>query len=311
MNMKKIVIAEFMDEAAVASLRTAFNVIYDPKLVDDAARLMAEVSTADALIVRNRTQVRGELLAACAQATVIGRLGVGLDNIDVPACEARGMQVIPATGANALAVAEYVIGTAMVLLRGVYLSSDLVASGKWPRAALSNGREISGTCLGLVGFGGIGRLTAKLARCLGMTVVAHDPMVPADSAVWTETGVQSASLDELIAGADVISLHVPLTPDTANMLSAERIAQMKRGAVVINTSRGGIVDEAAVAAALRQGRLGGAAFDVFEPEPLGPGNPWEGCQNAILTPHVAGVTAESNVRVSTLIAAAVARALKA
>lgn len=309
--MKKIVITEFMDEAAVVSLRTAFNVVYDPKLVDDAATLMAEVSDADAVIVRNRTQVRGELLAACAQATVIGRLGVGLDNIDVTACEARGMQVIPATGANALAVAEYVIGTAMVLLRGVYLSSETIASGQWPRAALSNGREISGTCLGLVGFGGIGRLTAKLAQCLGMTVIAHDPMLAPGSPVWQETGVQRVSLDQLINQADVISLHVPLTPGTANLLSVERIAQMKRGAIVINTSRGGIADEAAVAAALREGRLGGAAFDVFEPEPLGAGTAWEGCPNAILTPHVAGVTAESNVRVSTLIAAAVARALKA
>jgi (S)-sulfolactate dehydrogenase len=309
--MKKIVITEFMDEAAVASLRTAFNVVYDPTLVDDVPRLMAEVPDVDAVIVRNRTQVRGDLLAACTQATVIGRLGVGLDNIDVAACEARGMQVIPATGANALAVAEYVIGTAMVLLRGVYLSSEAVASGQWPRAALSNGREISGTCLGLVGFGGIGRLTARLAQGLGMRIVAFDPMLAQGNPVWAETGVQCASLDELVAQADVVSLHVPLTPGTANLLSVQRIAQMKRGAVVINTSRGGIADEAAVATALREGRLGGAAFDVFEPEPLGAGTPWQGCPNAILTPHVAGVTAESNVRVSTLIAAAVARALKA
>jgi len=309
--MKKIVITEFMDEAAVASLRTTFNVVYDPKLVDDAARLMAELPNADAVIVRNRTQVRGELLAACAQSTVIGRLGVGLDNIDVAACEARGMKVIPATGANALAVAEYVIGTAMVLLRGVYMSTQAVASGQWPRAALSSGREISGTCLGLVGFGGIGRLTARLAQGLGMHVIAHDPMLAEGSPVWQETGVQCASLDALTAQADVISLHVPLTPGTANLLSAKRIIQMKRGAIVINTSRGGIADEAAVAAGLREGRLGGAAFDVFEPEPLAPGTVWEGCPNAILTPHVAGVTAESNVRVSTLIAATVARALKA
>ncbi len=308
--MKKIVITEFMDEAAVASLRASFDVLYDPKLVDDSTSLMAAVTDADAVIIRNRTQFRGKLLAACAKATVIGRLGVGLDNIDVPACEARGMKVIPATGANALAVAEYVIGTAMVLLRGVYLSSAAVASGTWPRAALSHGREISGTCLGLVGFGGIGRLTAGLAQGLGMTVMAHDPMVAADSPVWAESGVQCASFEDLLSKADVISLHVPLTPGTANMLSAERIAGMKRGAIVINTSRGGIADEAAVAAALREGRLGGSAFDVFESEPLAPDNPWEGCQNAILTPHVAGVTAESNVRVSTMIAAAVARALE-
>ena len=307
----QIVISEFMDERAVAQLQAQHDVVFDPTLVDDMPRLLQLAQTADALIVRNRTQVRGELLAALARCKVIGRLGVGLDNIDVTACEARGMQVIPATGANALAVAEYVIGTAMVLLRGVYLSSAAVASGTWPRPALSNGREISGTCLGLVGFGGIGRLTARLAQGLGMTVMAHDPMVAPDNPVWAETGVQCASFEELLSQADVVSLHVPLTPGTANMLSAERIAGMKRGALVINTSRGGIADEAAVAAALREGHLGGAAFDVFESEPLGAGSAWEGCPNAILTPHVAGVTAESNVRVSTLIAAAVARALKA
>ncbi len=309
--MKKIVITEFMDDAAVASLRTSFEVLYEPQLVDAGDALLQAVATADALIVRNRTQVRGELLAACAQVTVVGRLGVGLDNIDVSACEARGIEVIPATGANALAVAEYVIGTAMMLRRGVYLSSQAVASGAWPRPALSNGRETSGACLGLVGFGGIGRMTAKMAQGLGMRVMAYDPMLPPGNAVWAETGVQCASLDQLLAQADVISLHVPLTPDTANLVSAERIARMKRGAIVINTSRGGIADEAAVAAALRSGQLGGAAFDVFEPEPLKAGSPWEGCPNAILTPHVAGVTAESNVRVSTLIAAEVGRALKA
>ena len=144
-----------------------------------------------------------------------------------------------------------------------------------------------------------------------MSVIAHDPLVPVDSAVWAETAVKCSTFSELISKADVISLHVPLTPETASMISGARIAQMKRGAIVINTSRGGMVDEAAVAAALREGHLGGAAFDVFEPEPLGPGNVWSDCPRAILTPHVAGVTAESNVRVSTLIAAAVARALKA
>lgn len=307
----QIVISEFMDESAVAQLQAQHDVVFDPTLVDDMPRLLQLAQTADALIVRNRTQVRGELLAALARCKVIGRLGVGLDNIDVSACEARGMQVIPATGANALAVAEYVIGTAMVLLRGVYLSSAAVASGTWPRPALSNGREISGTCLGLVGFGGIGRLTAKLAQGLGMNVMAHDPMLAADNPVWAEAGVQCVSFEDLLSQADVVSLHVPLTPGTANMLSAERIAGMKPGAIVINTSRGGIADERAVAAALRESRLGGAAFDVFESEPLGAGSAWEGCPNAILTPHVAGVTAESNVRVSTLIAAAVARALKA
>jgi (S)-sulfolactate dehydrogenase len=219
------------------------------------------------------------------------------------------MKVIPATGANALAVAEYVIGTAMLLLRGAYLSTADVAAGQWPRARLSNGREIAGKTLGLIGFGGIGRLTADLAQGLGMQVIAHDPMVPDHAGVWADTRVSPVSLDAVLASSDVVSLHVPLTDQTRNLLSAERVGRMKPGAVVINTSRGLIADEAAIAAALRAGRLGGAAFDVFEPEPLKADNPWVDCPNVLLTPHVAGVTAESNERVSSLIAAEVTRAL--
>lgn len=308
--MKRIVITEFMDEAAVAQLRGAFDVLYDPALVDDGARLHAQAATADAIIVRNRTQVRAELLAALARCSVVGRLGVGLDNIDVPACEARGMTVIPATGANALAVAEYVVGTAMVLLRGVYQDSEQVAGGSWPRAALSSGRETGGKTLGLIGFGGIGRLTARLAKGLGMRVIAHDPMVRSDDAAWQQEGVKCVGLGELLADADVVSLHVPLTRQTRNLLSAARIATMKRGAIVINTARGGIADEGAIAGAIKSGALGGAAFDVFEPEPLKAGNPWTGCPNVILTPHVAGVTAESNTRVSAVIATQVMEALR-
>ena len=160
----RVLISEFMDPRAVAQLAAAHEVLYDPALVDDAPRLLAEAARADAIIVRNRTQVRGELLAALTRCKVVGRLGVGLDNIDVPACEARGMKVIPATGANALSVAEYVIATAMLLLRGAYRSSAEVAAGQWPRNALSNGREIGGKTLGLVGFGSIGQLTASWAR---------------------------------------------------------------------------------------------------------------------------------------------------
>ena len=176
----RIVISEFIDERALPALRAKHDVLYDAKLVDDAPRLKAEAATADAFIVRNRTQVRGDLLAALKVCKVVGRLGVGLDNIDVPACEARGMQVIPATGANALSVAEYVIGTAMLLLRGAYQSTAAVAAGQWPRNALSNGRETAGKTLGLIGFGSIGQLTAKLARGLGMEVIAYDAMMAGD-----------------------------------------------------------------------------------------------------------------------------------
>ena len=144
----QIVITEFMDERAVAQLRGQHDVVYEPALVDDMPRLLQLAASADALIVRNRTQVRGDLLAALARCKVIGRLGVGLDNIDVPGCEARGMAVIPATGANALSVAEYVITASMLLLRGAFTSTSDVAAGKWPRNALGNGRETAGKVWG-------------------------------------------------------------------------------------------------------------------------------------------------------------------
>ena len=306
----RIVVSEFMDERAVARLAAAHDVLCDPSLVDEPARLADVVATADALIVRNRTQVRGDLLAAAKALRIVGRLGVGLDNIDVAACEARGIAVIPATGANALAVAEYVVATALLLLRGAYRSSGEVAAGRWPRAALSNGREIAGKTLGLVGFGSIGQATARLASALGMRVLAHDPMLADDAAALVAVGVTSVGLDALIAGSDVVSLHVPLLDSTRGLFDAARLAAMRPGAVLINTARGGIVDEAALAAALRSGRLGGAALDVFTTEPLAISADFDGCPNLVLTPHIAGVTAESNERVSFLIADRVLEALR-
>ncbi|VTU39631.1 hydroxyacid dehydrogenase [Variovorax sp. PBL-E5] len=309
--MTRIVIAEFMDEAAVAQLRAQHDVLYDPTLVDDGARLHREAADADALIVRNRTQVRGELLAALARCRVVGRLGVGLDNIDVAGCEARGMRVIPATGANALSVAEYVIASAMLLLRGAYASTAAVAAGQWPRHALSNGRELSGKTLGLIGFGSIGQLTAGMARALGMRVIAFDAMMDGAHPTFAESGARCVGLDALVAEADVVSLHVPLVDSTRQLFDAARIAAMKPGAVLINSSRGGIVDEAALAEALRAGRLGGAALDVFDAEPLAASPHFADCPHLLLTPHIAGVTVESNERVSSLVARKVLEALHA
>ena len=306
----RILITEFMDEPAVAQLAARHDVFYDPQLVDDAPRLLREAANAHAIVVRNRTQVRGELLGALQQCRVVGRLGVGLDNIDVAACEARGMTVIPATGANALSVAEYVVGSAMLLLRGVYQRSSEVAAGGWPRTALSNGREVSGKMLGLIGFGSIGQLTARLAQGLGMTVVAFDAMMDAANPAFAQAGVRCTALDELTATADVISLHVPLLDSTRDLFNARRIAAMKPDAVLINTARGGVVDEAALAAALKAGHLGGAAMDVFVAEPVPANSVWVGCPNLLLTPHIAGLTAEANERVSALIAERVLQALK-
>ncbi len=305
----RIVICELMDEPAVHALARMYDVRYDPSLVDRRDELIARVADAVALIVRNRTRVDAPLIAAGRALKAVGRLGVGLDNIDLDACRARGIEVIPATGANAHAVAEYVIATAMMLLRGAYQSSDAVAQGGWPRVALSAGRELDGKTLGLVGFGAIGRLTGKLARALGMRAIAFDPQIADASPVWASESTEPHPLPDVIARADVLTLHVPLTESTRNLIDTAALAMMKRSAILINTSRGGVVDESAVAAALRTDMLGGAALDVFAHEPLEADSSLAGCPRLILTPHIAGITVESNARVSSLIAERIAAAL--
>jgi (S)-sulfolactate dehydrogenase len=303
--MADIVITEFMDEAAIREHLGGFDVLYDPKLVDAPQALAAALASARALVVRNRTQVRGALLAAAPRLAVVGRLGVGLDNIDVEACRARNIAVYPATGANDLSVAEYVITAALVLLRGAWFASQAVAAGEWPRQRLM-GRELAGKRLGLVGFGAIARDTAARARALGMTVAAFDPHLPADHAAWA--GARRVGLEDLLATSDVVSLHVPLTAETRRLIDAAALGRMKPDAILVNAARGGVVDESALVAALRAGRLGGAALDVFEREPVDAeaGRTFAGVPNLLLTPHIAGVTVESNVRVSDVTARAVA-----
>ncbi|GAB3104879.1 hydroxyacid dehydrogenase [Cupriavidus yeoncheonensis] len=308
--MKRICISEFMDPAAVQALTPGFDVRYEPGWVDQRGALLDALPEADALIVRNRTRVDAALLERAPALRVVGRLGVGLDNIDVAACRDRGIRVIPASGANARSVAEYVVTMAAMLLRGAYVSSAELAGGNWPRARLSEGREALGKTLGLIGFGDIGRQAAALAQAFGMHVVAHDPMLSADDPVWSATGVEGVALDALLARSDAVSLHVPLVAATRHLMNAQRIAAMKSGAVLINTARGGVVDEAALASALRDGHLGGAALDVFEAEPLPADSVLAGVPNLVLTPHIGGVTREANARVSMMIAAQVRQTLE-
>lgn len=304
-----IIVSEFMSQAAVDRLSDAFPTTYDPGLVDRDPDLQAAVAGAQALIVRNRTQVTAALLDAAPSLKVVGRLGVGLDNIDPAACEARGVAVRPATGANADAVAEYVISAALQLLRGrAFFATEAIQAGEWPRAACQ-GREMAGRCLGLLGFGDIARRVARRALALGMTVVTHDPAVSAAEAEAARATL--LPLEGLLETADVLSLHVPLTEGTRGLLDGGALARMKDDAILVNTARGGIVDETALAEALRAERLGGAALDVFAVEPLDAGAAavFQAVPNLILTPHIAGVTEESNERVSEMIADAVLEAL--
>jgi (S)-sulfolactate dehydrogenase len=308
--MSDIVISEFMDQAAIDTVLRGRDVLYDPKLVDDKDRLYAALTDCRALIVRNRTQVRAPLLHATPRLKVVGRLGVGLDNIDVDACAARNIIVRPASGANDLSVAEYVITAALLLRRRAWYATSRLAAGEWPRMELIGG-ELSGARLGLIGFGAIARLTAIKAAALGMTVAAFDPFLPHDHAAWVNATRES--FDQILSGCDVVSLHTPLTPQTRRMVDADALRRMRSGAILINAARGGIVDEAALAVALSSGRLGGAALDVFETEPLSPAAAvvFKNIPNLILTPHIAGVTEESNVRVSEVTARAVIAALDA
>jgi (S)-sulfolactate dehydrogenase len=306
---KKIVISEFMDPVAVSALRASFDVVYDPALGEQRALLIGELAQAHALIVRNRTQVDRELLAGATSLQAVGRLGVGLDNIDVDLCRSKGVAVIPAVGANALAVAEYVVAVSMLLLRGFLFSSTAVADGQWPRAQLSSGSESAGKTLGIVGFGSVGQTVGNLARAVDMRVIAYDPVLDPAHAAW-RTVRRYDDLDALCRDADIVTLHVPLTRDNTHLVDARRLALMKKSAVLINTARGGVVDEQALAQALRSNALAGAAMDVFEQEPLEAGSALANCPNLVLTPHIAGVTQESNVRVSSLIAQRIADILR-
>ncbi|MEL6233464.1 MAG: hydroxyacid dehydrogenase [Pseudomonadota bacterium] len=300
-----ILITEIMDAPAVESLAD-LGVEYAPELVEDQPAIPARLAGKRALIVRNRTQVTASMLAAAPGLVCVGRLGVGLDNIDMAACAARGVEVYPALGANARSVAEYVVTTTAMLLRGAYAANADVIAGAWPRNRLM-GRETAGKTLGLLGFGAIARVTAELARAFGMRVIAHDPFVPEDDPVWARAEVVPVTLERLFAGSDALSLQVPLTEATLNIIDARALAVMKPGAVLINAARGGVVDEAALVEALRAGRPGGAALDTFAQEPVSAaaGAALADVPNLILTPHIAGVTQEANERVSTLIAAKV------
>ena len=308
----RIVIPEVMDAAAVEWLRVRHDVVYEPTLVEHRASTLAAAADAHALIVKNMTRVDEALLVVAKELRAIGRLGAGLDNIDLEACKKRGIAVFPAAGANARSVAEYVICTMLMLMRpGLYTSTAQVAAGDWPQKHVRNGHELDGKTLGIVAMGAIGQVVARIAGCLGMHLLGCDPLRAPDDPVFRELGVERVELDELLRAADIVTLHVPLTKETQGLIGRAQIASMKKDAVLINASRGGVVDGAALIAALREGRLGGAAVDVYEQEPLPAGTFYaDPPANLLLTPHVGGATRESMERRSTLVAERVAAYLE-
>ncbi len=306
--MPDIVITEFMDEGPVEDLKALYDVHWDKTLCDKPDEIKQLIPDAVALIVRNRTKVNDDILSAGPELKVIGRLGVGLDNIDLEACERHGVKVCPATGSNNVSVAEYAVCAMMMLLRGSFYCKDEVLAGKWPRNDYV-GKEARGRTLGLLGFGMIGRSVARMAQGLEMNVIAHDPFVPADAEGWKMA--QSVSFDDLVARSDILSVHTPLLPETRDLIDAAAMARMNKGAFLISTARGGIINEDDLIAALKSGQVSGAALDVFVDEPLTAETAAKflGVPNLIMTPHISGVTEESSMAISTITVANVLREL--
>lgn len=259
------------------------------------AELGPLLADAQALIVRSETKVTAALMDQAPHLVVIGRAGVGVDNIDVPAATERGIYVVNAPLGNIVAAAEHTIALALALMRKIPEADRSVRAGEWSRGKLM-GHELRGKTLGLVGIGRVGSLVAKRAAAFEMKVIAHDPFATEASA--RAAGAQLVQLDELFARADVISLHTPLTTQTRGLINAATLAKMKPTAVLVNASRGEVVDPQALADALAAGTLAGAALDVFPGEPLAADSPLRGAPRTVLTPHIAGSTAEAQVNVA-------------
>ena len=307
--MAEIIITEFVDNKTIKNLARDYEVHFDPTLADRQENLPILLKGCRALIVRNRTQITAEVLDSGPNIEVIGRLGVGLDNIDIEACQLRGIEVCPTLGANSISVAEYTITAMLMLLkRGIFGVTERLMAGEWPRTELM-GLEAAGRTFGLIGYGAISREVAVRAKSLGMTVIAYDPYIEPNSSVWGNTG--RTALDEVIQASDVISCHIPLTSETRHIINKSAISRMRTGAIIINASRGGVVDEKAIIVGLKSGKLGGAALDVFEREPLDrkTGAEFIKTPNLIITPHVAWATEEAEIKTGEVTVANIRRVL--
>jgi len=306
--MSRIVASEHLPEAALALLREAGPLLAEPDLHGRPAELHRALADAEALVVRNQTRVDAALLAAAPRLKVVGRVGVGLDSLDLDALRRRAIQLGFSPGANAASVAEYVLGAVLTVYRRFGEVGAAVAAGGWDRQG-ATGREVFGRTLGIVGLGDIGARVARRARAFGMELYASDPFLHPASFAVQETGVQLVPLDALLERSDVVTLHAPLTPATRQLIGAAELAAMRDGALLINTGRGGLVDEVALAEGLRRGRPGAAVLDVRDPEPPAADGPLRGAPNLWLTPHVAGVTHEALERGACHVARDVVRAL--
>jgi len=292
--MSRIVIAEKVAASGLKMLREAGHEVVD---LAGAPRekLLAELPTADALLVRSATKVDAPLLAAGARLSVVARAGVGVDNVDVPAATARGVLVLNAPTANVVSAVEHTFALLLALLRRVPEASVSMAQGRWEKSKFV-GSELAGKTLGIVGLGQVGSRVAARARAFEAKVAAYDPYLPAEKA--REMGVPLLPLTELLAVSDILTLHATVTDRGKPLLGREELARMKKGAILLNVGRGALVDGAALVEALRSGHLGGAALDVFEPEPPDPEDPLLKLPNVVATPHLGASTVEAQERVA-------------
>jgi (S)-sulfolactate dehydrogenase len=305
-----VLVAEFLDAEGLAALAPA-RVTYRPDLAAHRLELLALVATADALVVRNAVRVDREVVAAGRpRLRVVGRLGTGLDNVDLEACAEAGVAVVAAPGANAQAVAEYVFAGLLEWSRRIARADQAVRAGRWPRAEFL-GRELAGRTLGILGLGAVGRRVARAARGLGMSVVGYDPVVRPGTPAFADLEVAWAEPEEVLRAADVLTLHLPLTPETRHRIGARELALLRPGAVLVNAARGGLVDEAALLQALVSGHLAGAILDVREEEPPPQPDPLAARPEVLCTPHIAGWTVEAHARIARTVAEGVLAALGA
>jgi len=294
----RVLVCDPIKEVGIERLRGAgFKVDVRPKITSE--ELKAVIQNYDALIVRSRTKVTSTLIERAERLKVIGRAGVGLDNIDVEAAEKRGIAVLNTPEAPADSTAELTIGLILALARGIPSAVDSMKKGKWLKGRLK-GWQLKGKTIGLIGLGNVGLRVARLAKAFGMKVL-FTKRTPPSPDVLQELEAEFVSLEDLLRRSDIVSLHVPLTDETRGMVGTRELGLMKRGAILVNTSRGAIVDEEALLEALRSGRLGGAALDVYTVEPPRDMRLIQ-LSNVVCTPHIGAQTEEAQVEASKLIA---------
>ncbi|HVO33910.1 MAG TPA: hydroxyacid dehydrogenase [Gemmatimonadales bacterium] len=302
----RIVVADGLGKAGLEMLRAMKGYEVEETKGKGPEVLQKALSDAVALVVRSETRVTADMMGRSPRLKIIARAGMGTDTIDVAEASRRKIAVLTAPGANSNSVAEYTFALLLALARKVAPGSASLMAGKWDRKPYE-GSELRDKTLGLIGLGRIGSRVASIARGFGMKVIAHDPGVASEQA--ESLGVDLMPLDVVIQQADILSLHAKLSSTTRHLLDERRLSLAKKGMLIVNTARGALIDDAALVKALQDGRVAGAALDVYDPEPLPADSPLRAAPNVLLTPHLAASTAEAQTRVAVEIASALSGAL--